>query len=124
MNRKMSSAGDVRVSVVVPFFNHGMVVEEALGSIRQQSLPVHQVVVVDDGSTDPFSLTLPSTTGDFSGAFVEGTALAIPAVAPGTAVTGPMAAGASSQRIRWNPAADRPPPSTLIPVDPEGDQTT
>ena len=41
-----------RVSVVVPTYNRAELLKEALESIRSQTLPPLEVVVVDDGSTD------------------------------------------------------------------------
>lgn len=40
------------VSVVVPSFNHGAYIEEALDSILTQSFPPEEIVIVDDGSSD------------------------------------------------------------------------
>jgi hypothetical protein len=56
VNRRVRPDRDVQISAILPFFNHGMVVDEALHSIRRQSRPVDQTIVVDDGSTDAFSL--------------------------------------------------------------------
>ena len=47
----MTSPG--RVNVVVPCFNLGAYVEEAVGSALSQTYPDVVVTVVDDGSTDP-----------------------------------------------------------------------
>jgi Glycosyl transferase family 2 len=58
MKRRVRPHTDVTVSAVIPFFNHGMVVDEALEAIRRQSRPVDEIVVVDDGSTDPYSLSV------------------------------------------------------------------
>ena len=40
----------------MPFHNHGVFVEQAVASVRAQHYPVNRIIVVDDGSTDPFSL--------------------------------------------------------------------
>jgi hypothetical protein len=40
----------------MPFFNHGVFVGDAVESVRKQSRAVDQIVIVDDGSTDPHSL--------------------------------------------------------------------
>ena len=45
-----------RISVVVPCFNQGAFLGECLDSIRAQTLPPHEVIVVDDGSTDPYTV--------------------------------------------------------------------
>ena len=44
-----------RVSVLMPTFNRGGMLSEALDSVLGQSIPPHQVVVIDDGSTDDTS---------------------------------------------------------------------
>jgi hypothetical protein len=58
VNRRVQSGADVKVSAVIPFFNNGSVIDDALESVRRQSRPVDQIVVVDDGSTDSFSLAV------------------------------------------------------------------
>jgi glycosyltransferase involved in cell wall biosynthesis len=40
------------MSVVIPNYNHGHLIEEALAAIRGQTMLPAEVVVVDDGSTD------------------------------------------------------------------------
>ncbi|WP_346621253.1 glycosyltransferase [Blastococcus montanus] len=42
----------MRVSVVIPCWNAEAYLAQALGSVLEQTQPVHEVVVVDDGSTD------------------------------------------------------------------------
>lgn len=41
-----------RVSAIVPVYNRANLIGETLRSILAQSLPPHEVIVVDDGSTD------------------------------------------------------------------------
>lgn len=41
-----------KVSVVIPVLNYGRYVGAAIESALQQTLPPHEVIVVDDGSTD------------------------------------------------------------------------
>ena len=41
-----------RVSVVVPAYNHETYVAEALESLRRQTRPADEIIIIDDGSTD------------------------------------------------------------------------
>jgi glycosyltransferase involved in cell wall biosynthesis len=41
-----------RISVLVPCFNHGGYIEDALGSVNAQTFQDHEIIVVDDGSTE------------------------------------------------------------------------
>jgi len=41
-----------RMSVVIPNYNHGHLIEDTLFAISEQTLPPSEIVVVDDGSTD------------------------------------------------------------------------
>ena len=42
-----------RISVLVPCFNHGQFIRETIDSIIAQTLQDFEIIVVDDGSTDP-----------------------------------------------------------------------
>jgi glycosyltransferase involved in cell wall biosynthesis len=44
--------GTPRMSIIIPNYNHGYLIEEALGAIATQTLPPFEIIVVDDGSTD------------------------------------------------------------------------
>ncbi|HZV78570.1 MAG TPA: glycosyltransferase family A protein, partial [Candidatus Binatus sp.] len=41
-----------RLSVILPNYNHGALLPRSLGALIQQSLPPHEILVIDDGSTD------------------------------------------------------------------------
>ncbi|MBS0330449.1 MAG: glycosyltransferase family 2 protein, partial [Proteobacteria bacterium] len=41
-----------RFSVIIPAFNAAGTLARAIESVRAQSWPVHEIIVVDDGSTD------------------------------------------------------------------------
>ena len=48
----MSTAGEVSIAVVIPVYNGAATVNEALESVRRQSVQPAEVLVIDDGSGD------------------------------------------------------------------------
>src|SRR3954453_18948273 len=54
-----ASSGDGRLSVLMPVYNEAATVEEAVRQVLSVELPVdHELIVVDDGSTDGTSSAL------------------------------------------------------------------
>lgn len=41
-----------RISVIIPTWQRAALLGDAVASVRRQSVPVHEIVVVDDGSSD------------------------------------------------------------------------
>ena len=54
--RRVRPGSRARVDVVMPYYNHGVFIDEAVASLHRQQYPVHRIIIVDDGSTDPYSL--------------------------------------------------------------------
>jgi glycosyltransferase involved in cell wall biosynthesis len=52
------------VSVVVPHYNHGKYVADCVNSLLGQTYPLHELIIVDDGSTDGSMPILESFTRD------------------------------------------------------------
>lgn len=58
------SKSDMRVSVVIPAYNAARFLAETVESVRQQTTPVHEIIIVDDGSTDETKQVVQSLGGD------------------------------------------------------------
>lgn len=56
--RNRPTGRDALVSVIVPCFDHGRYLPECLDAIRGQTYPHLEIIVVDDGSTDPDTVEL------------------------------------------------------------------
>lgn len=54
----------LRISAVIPAYNAGKHIERALLSVREQTYPVAEVIVVDDGSTDDTSAVVAQFGGN------------------------------------------------------------
>jgi len=54
----------VTISVVIPSYNAGALLRETLDSVLAQSRPAHEIIVVDDGSTDDTA----QIVGEYGGA--------------------------------------------------------
>ena len=44
-----------RISVLMPCFNHGAFIGEAIDSVLTQTFQDFEIIVVDDGSTEPLT---------------------------------------------------------------------
>lgn len=51
----MSSHQHVRLTIIIPCFNDGQFIREALASAEACLEPIYEIIVVNDGSTDPFT---------------------------------------------------------------------
>lgn len=52
INVASASLKDLRVSVIIPAFNAAHFLPETIASVRHQTRPVHEIIIIDDGSKD------------------------------------------------------------------------
>lgn len=55
------SSGNPTVSVIMPCYNQGQYLEEAVGSLLAQTYQDFEIIVINDGSTDEFTVRLLQT---------------------------------------------------------------
>ncbi len=55
-----------KISVIIPVYNSGQYVLETIHSILNQTYPVYEIIVVNDGSTDTTRQVVESIKNDFS----------------------------------------------------------
>ncbi len=54
----MATQSIIRLSVIIPCFNDGKFIEEAVASVEVASKPAYEIIIVNDGSTDPATLQI------------------------------------------------------------------
>ena len=47
-----------QISVIIPCYNDGKYIQETIDRLKQQTLAASEIIVVNDGSTDEYTLTV------------------------------------------------------------------
>jgi hypothetical protein len=63
---KLSLHSTPTLSVIVPNYNHAHFLQRCLGNLLGQSVPVEEIIVIDDGSTDNSREVLASLAGQYT----------------------------------------------------------
>ena len=45
-----------KISVIIPCYNDGLYIKETVEHVLQQTAPIHEIIIVNDGSTDAYTL--------------------------------------------------------------------
>lgn len=51
----MDAQKTIRLSIIIPCFNDGQFIAEAIASVEVCQDPIYEIIIVNDGSTDPFT---------------------------------------------------------------------
>lgn len=55
---KLKNKNNPLISVVIPCYNHGQYLEEAILSVKKQTFNDYEIIVVNDGSTDSYTIKI------------------------------------------------------------------
>lgn len=53
----MAAKNTIRLSIIVACFNDGQFIKESLASAEVCLDPIYEIIIVNDGSTDPLNLS-------------------------------------------------------------------
>ena len=60
-----TSIGQGKISIIIPCYNHGVMLREALASVEKARHPnLFEVIIVDDGSSEPETIRILQEVGE------------------------------------------------------------